>query len=294
MTQGKQIRLINPGGMYSHVVARSAVAIARHLDEFQWGNVGSEGSFNVHFFREQKDAVTKEERVGRDFYISHGWFQKFVGKWPVQLNAFSHIGVPGPMLRDFLLSQGHAAEKLHVIGHPGMDDTISGRINPDVVSEKPIVVLALSHSSYLGSWTSIADKVGQRIRLIAEVIDTPHPARGFRLARDILQVASVCVSDWSGTIFEAWSLGVPVVFPTWARNNRPAWKWPGSPIARIYDEGVGYHCEAANEFPKMIERAIHEGITKAETQFIDDYFPIELRGQSGKAAAGEIEKAAGG
>ena len=284
--KGEKVALLNPGGGYSYVVDRILLSIARHLPDFTLQMRPHDGAFNVHLFREIVDVTTNTRRQHPDMYISHGWNQKPIGNWFDQTNAFSHIGVPGPMVRDFLLEKGIPESKIHIVGHPGMDTVLNGMVPKEIHTEKPILVVALSLSSYIGQWQDISECFPADIKRDFMIVNIPHPVLGWRLARDVLQQASVCISDWSGTIFEAWSLGVPVVFPSWMKTK--VITAPGSPIQVIYENQIGYHCQSEEKLEETIRQASAEGITQEENKFLDGYFPPELRGRSGDEAAKQI------
>jgi len=288
----RDIGFINPGGWYSVIVDRIIDGIAPHMTTFRRLSSAGPNVLNVHFFRELKDHATKGRRICPDFHVSHGWFQKVDSNvfWE-QIDQFKDVGVPGPFTERYLLEGGIQKEKVHIIGHPGMDAVFQGRIAKQLRTEKRIVVVALSHSSYLGTWKDISELIPKPIRILTEVVEIVHPVRGWMIARDYLQHAAVCISDVSGTIFEAWALGVPVVFPSWRQDDRKGWKTPGSPLTKIYEEEIGYHAGGEHDFERQIRKAMAEGITNEEKEFIEDYFPFALHGFSGVIAAEKIERA---
>jgi len=288
------ITLINPGGAYSQVVDRIVYGIARHLDRFNVWPYPAKGTFNVHFFREWISHPTQRGAEFCDMFIAHGWNQKLFGVFKANLDNFRYTGVPGPMTRDFLIEKGMPPERIVIVGHPGMDTIINGEIPNDPTDDgRPKIVLAISHSSFIGHWAKLPIAFSEAFREAFNVVEVVHPTRGWRLSRDVMQGASACISDISGTIFEAWTFGVPVVFPHWLIGKAVIGNTPGSPLSRIYGNEIGYHIKAAEDVEETIWSAATEGITQPEIDFIDEYFPPRLRGNSGKVAAEAIKELAG-
>lgn len=281
------ITLINPGGMYELVVSQIVSSIADHIGGINLRTAPLPGTFNVHFFRELKEHDTGAPRQCTDLYISHGWFQKLVSNYWKQIHNFRYIGVPGPMLKGFLVNKGYPAERILTVGHPGLDYALtSGR--PAPTSDKPKLVVAYSHSSFIGVWKRMPNLFKKRLAEWFDVVEVIHPAHSNQLARLELRNASVCFTDISGTMFEAWAFGVPVVFPSWSIGDEAKRNEEGCPLQRVYGEKIGYHVDDHQRFLGIAAQAAEEGITPAEVSFIDEYFPRELRGHSGKAAAEAI------
>ena len=282
-TQG--INLINPGGWYSMVVDRFICSIAPHVGD-EWARLPAPVSnrFNVHFFRELGTQL-KTRRQFCDMYIAHGWFQKMFSTYLTQILQFQYVGVPGPMVRDFLLARGVKPEKLITVGHPGMDSVINGQERNPIVSDKPIIVAAFSHSDFRDAWDNRREELLGNLAEDFHVETVIHPAYGYQLSRDIIQGAAVVLSDISGTILEAWTFGVPVVFPAWGVCDRFLRDAGGTPLGRVYEESIGYHVHDRAKWESTIRQAAEEGITQAEIDYVNAYFPIELRGHSGEAAA---------
>ena len=286
------ITFVNPGGGYEVVVGRIIAAITEHLGAVNIRRQPVADTFNVHFFCEHRDHITGKVRQHPDMYIAHGWNQKLFGQFVESLNQFRYIGVPGPVVEEFLKSHGFAPERLLTVGHPGMDTFFQFPIAP-IVAEKPRVIVAYSHSTFAPLWKTMPDLFKNRLADEFDVTDIVHPAYGARMARDYLPGAVACLTDVSGTMFEAWSMGVPVVFPTWSIAKGTETQQPGSPLCRVYEERIGYHVEDSTDFFATVKEAAANGITPEEVTFIDEYFPRELRGHSGEVAAKAILRVAG-
>ena len=289
MDRWGDITLINPGGAYSQVVDRIIHGITRHLPAWNVWPFPCKGTFNIHFFREWVAHPSDANKMLCDMFIAHGWNQKLFGVFKANMEHFRYSGVPGPMTQDFLVSKGMERERLPIVGHPGMDTIING--NVPIVPEdddRQRVVMATTHSSFYGFWKELPVKFSDAFLEEFNVVTVKHPARGWRLSRDYMRGAAAVISDVSGTIFEAWTFGVPVIFPHWLVAESVINNTPGAPLSRIYAEEVGFHVKQQDDFEKIVRYAVAHGITQEEVAFIDDYFPPELRGHSGEVAAKEI------
>ena len=294
----RPVALLNSGGQYKAVVRRFTEAIGRHMDRPIYATEPVPGAFNVHFFRHYLDRG--KPRQHPDMYIAHGWNQKLTAKHRGAFRAydlFHYSGVVGKVDRTYLESQGIEPERLITVGHPGMDTVLNGEVEPMPLGEKPRLVIAFSHQSFITIWNGMPNAFKRRLADEFDVIEILHPiyvdrTEHFGLARDWLQGASVCYTDISGTMFEAWALGVPVVFPTFAQVSKDMKFLRGMPLYRVYKECIGYHVLRSVDMMPATRLAAKEGMTERETAFIDDYFPKELRGRSGEVAAGAITKLA--
>lgn len=294
-----RIVLINPGGCYKAVVQRFVDAIGQHIDGANYSATPIPGGFNVHFFRHYLDRGKPRECP--DLYIAHGWNQKLTPKGSPNYRAYSlfrYFGVVGEIDRAFLIRHGVEPERLLTVGHPGMDEILSGGQEPiPLEGKKPRIVAAYSHSAFAPTWATMPSVFKRRLREEFELIDLYHPVYHLKrkrtgLARDWLLGASACLTDVSGAMFEAWSLGVPVVFPTFIQGARAMALPKTAPLRLIYEHRIGYHTEKSIDFMPAVRAAVRHGMMDRETEFIDRYFPKELRGCSGKQAAREIERVA--
>lgn len=303
------IHFVNPGAGYAHLVNRLIWGITAELPSTVEVSVGSEPDpmrFNVHFFREDLDTFGNQ-RTCCDFHLSHGFMQKLFEPAPARLKKFAFIGVPGPMVRDCLVERGVPAGQIVIAGHPGMDDEFrrqkafaaDGHLKEfygqhiirdarlAAKNPKPVVIWAPSHSAFLGDYVKPPVVFTRALEADFTIIKTEHPARSCSpvLARELFHYTKAVVGDASGTIFEAWSMGLPVVFPDWLIGEYVEAQCAGMPLGRIYSEGIGRHVMTPEDFPDAVREAVAEGITEREQQFVDEYFPPELRGQSGLAVA---------
>lgn len=309
------VHFINPGAGYAHLVSMFVWAIAKHLPPEVEVSVGAAADplrFNVHFFREETD-VFGRPRECCDLYISHGILQKVLGTTVERLSQFDYIGVPGPMAADCLAARGVERAKMVTVGHPGLDEAFRWHqafASDPALKEfygqhvlrdarlaaknpKPVVLWAPSHSAFIGEYVLPPLYFSKALDAAHEIVRVGHPAvsgRSSVLARDVLHFAKACIGDVSGTVFEAWALGVPVVFPDWLIGEFVVAQCGDAPLGRVYSEGIGRHVQSPEDFPAAVREAVNEGITEEEKRFIDSYLPVELRGSSGKAAAAFLRR----
>ena len=95
--------------------------------------------------------------------------------------------------------------------------------------------------------------------------------------------ADIVVADFGTTVYEAWALGKPVIFPRWLLADRIAEYLPGSAESYIFAERIGYHPESFDEMVDMIRAG--PVITPDVRAFLDDYLDPAYFGRSGARVA---------
>lgn len=106
------------------------------------------------------------------------------------------------------------------------------------------------------------------------------------------QGADVVIADGGSTIYEAWALGLPVVFPSWLTSQANIAKsTPGSPTFEglIYTDRLGYHADHASDLPAVVKAAADSGILPGDQAFIERILPGAYRGRSGEMHAQALE-----
>ena len=96
------------------------------------------------------------------------------------------------------------------------------------------------------------------------------------------------IADAGSTLYEAWALGKPVIFPDWLCKDDVLAHFEADPDNfeyRIYNEGIGYHAESMEHLIKLIDVALRDGMKQQEIDFMESIFPSDLRGNAGKLAA---------
>lgn len=186
-----------------------------------------------------------------------------------------------------MIKQGIPAAKILMNGYTKLDplfiDFNQKKSSPDKVT----VLAAFSHNA--------STKVPEYERLLKtlemnsneiNIIDVCHPAiNRYSMTYDQYRMADVVISDCSSTLYEAWALGIPVVFPDWLVKGNIGKEYPDSFEELIFDEGIGFHASCIEEMMKSIYVAKEQGLDNQTKEFIEGIFPSELRGTSGKVTA---------
>jgi hypothetical protein len=285
------------GGPYTRVVEALSNPILKHLPEGSAGFTEKPGvGLNLRFFSETRITETGKNPVGpNDVFMSHGIGDKNYWIAP-RISSFRNALVPGPAWRDRIKKGGYPG-KVWVVGYTKLDPIFNGHYLRQE-REKPYVVWAPTHvysrkyrgrSSYpwcMDLINEIPDCYDKHIAL--------HPASRLSLhqEQDVtlqeLLDADVVIADAGSTLYEAWALGKPVIFPDWlckadvlAYNRND----PGNLEYQIYDSGIGYHASDMKHLIKLIEVALRDGMKQREIDFMERIFPEALRGKAGQTAA---------
>ena len=101
------------------------------------------------------------------------------------------------------------------------------------------------------------------------------------------------IADGGSTIYEAWALDLPVVFPSWLVGhynaaNRATFE------ADVYNGQIGRHASAAHRLPELVAEAAADGITGHEQDFVESILPRRYRGCSGRLHAEALDDLAAG
>jgi hypothetical protein len=245
---------------------------------------------NIRFFSEKRIIENGKSPVGpNDIFYSHGIGDK--DYWTAErISSFRHVLVPGPAWKERIEKGGYRGE-VHIVGYTKLDPLFNGEYVRQK-KEKPYVVWAPTHAYYRDY--KGRSSYPQCIELIKEIPDHYETALAFhpsaRNERDItmqeLLDADVVIADAGSTLYEAWALGKPVIFPDWICKKDVLGKFqPGNLEYEIYNKGIGYHAKDMKELIQMIEIALLNGMQTAEIEFMENVFPSELRGKAGETAA---------
>lgn len=211
---------------------------------------------NVHLYHD----------YGSDVFINHGISDK---GWrdADAVGDFRYIFHSGPAWQRKYREQGIPADRLRQVGYTKLDP-----------------VFALKPRARTVLWAPSLSRGWQREFLALEALLTdavhslhPFDAPSNSTTQDLVD-AEVVVADVGSTVYEAWALGKPVVFPDYAVSHMVV---PSTFEETIYRAKIGYHANSPRHLLRQIDRARSHGITQAEQEFIEDIFPSELRGVSG-------------
>lgn len=240
--------------------------ILRHLPAAEKASEVDFDALNVHLWHDYPS----------DVFMSHGLADK--GWRDADLVAdFTWVLHSGPAWERKYRAQGMPAHKLRMVGYAKLDPLFDGTI----VGSADRVLWAPSLSR---GWQR------EYLELEALLVDVdhalhPHDAPGASTLQQLAD-AAVVIADVGSTLYEAWALGKPVVFPDYAVRSLIV---PGTFEAEIYERGIGYHADTPAQLMHQVDRALDNGITDAERDFIEDIFPASLRGTSGKAHADALQ-----
>lgn len=285
------------GGPYVHVVEALSDPILPYLPEGSAGFTERPGiGLNLRFFSESRITETGKYPVGpNDVFMSHGIGDK--NYWLAdRISVYPHALVPGPAWRN-RIKQGGYSGKVWVVGYTKLDPIFNGEYTRQE-RERPYVVWAPTHAYHhrhrgRSSYPWCMDHI-KEIPDEYETCMALHPSSKLsrRLKQDVtlqeLLDADVVIADAGSTLYEAWALGKPVIFPDWLCKDDVLAHFEADPDNleyRIYSEGIGYHAESMEHLIKLIDVALRDGMKQREIDFMESIFPSDLRGNAGKLAA---------
>ena len=283
------------GSAYVRAIEALSNPIIKHLPNGKAGfSYRPLPGWNLRFFSEMRINQQGKYLVGpQDIFMSHGIGDK--DYWIAErIAGYRHALVPGPAWEERIRAGGYKGE-IHIVGYTKLDPLFNGEYTRNK-HDKPLVVWAPTHgyshkhkgrSSYPQCLTlinEIPDCYGKKLAL--------HPTSRInnRNKQDVtmqeLLDADVVIADAGSTLYEAWALGKPVIFPDWiCKKDVLGCFHPGNLEYEIYDRQIGYHAKDMEHLIKLIDVALNRGMQDAEIEFIEKVFPYKLRGKAGENAA---------
>lgn len=281
-----------PDGFYSETVGR---------------NINSEDTVNLSFFIQQRSDVLMSHGVADKNYL----FMRDADSGKRLLNDFADVLVPGEWLKARLLNAKTITlteEQIHVVGWPRMDYLLKlkdensrdrNSTRGKAVSGKRVLWAPTHNYRKRGEEqesTSSYPAFKKHSRAMTERYDfkvSVHPRNRWRKkpTGELLVKSDVVISDFGTLVYEAWSLGIPVVFPRWILKDRIIEYTPNSAEAYIFENDIGLHAHSFEELCEMADAAI--GISSDVSKFMDEYLPGRFLGCSGSTIAnllGTLEK----
>jgi hypothetical protein len=262
-----------------------------HLDPPATRGVYREGSLNFTLFiRRQADVIMSHGVADKSYF----WISDPLGKRYV--NSYEHVLVPGEWLKRRLLASKpiHMTEdQIHIVGWPRLDVLLGQVPNaPEGRPRKPRVLWAPTHNKRprgeVSRSTSSFPAFENYLRALSRfawVDVSVHPRNrtdrtptGASMPR-----ADIVIADFGTTVYEAWALGKPVIFPRWLLGDRIADAIPGSAEAHIFRERIGYHPASFDEMIDIIRAG--PVITDDVRAFLDDFLAREYLGRSSARVA---------
>ena len=285
------------GSAYKYAIESLANPIIKHLGKIDTGYVKRPlTNINCRFFSSKRINEHAKAPVGpNDIFFSHGIGDKNYWIGP-NVKDYKYAFVWGPAWEKRMRKTGYKGE-IFVCGYTKLDPLLNGELEAKK-HNKPYIVWAPTHgyaSKHKGR--SSYPQCLSLIKEIPEEYETKlalHPTSKFHNKEkhkptliELLE-ADVIIADAGSTLYEAWILGKPVIFPDWlcaADTMKHFEKDKDNFEYQIYSKQIGYHAKDMSHLNKLIEIAIRDGMKDEEKEFIEDIYPTELRGKAGKTAA---------
>jgi len=283
------------GEAYKYAIQALSNPIIQHLKNAGYSNRPLT-TINCRFFSSKRINQFMKVPVGPyDIFFSHGIGDKnyWIGK---NIKDYKYAFVPGPAWEQRMRKTGYKGE-IFVCGYTKLDPLLNGEVKRNI-HEKPYIVWMPTHgynSTHNGR--SSYPECLELINRIPKCYDKSlalHPTS--KLNSNIkhtptfqeLLDADVVIADAGSTIYEAWILEKPVIFPDWICKKDVLNHFKHDPDNfeyRIYNESIGYHASDMEHLNKLIDLALKYGMKDMSKEFINNIYPVKIRGQAGKLAA---------
>ncbi len=290
------------GEAYKYAIQALANPIIKHLDKSGLSNRPLT-SINCRFFSAKRINQQMKVPIGpKDVFFSHGIGDKnyWIGD---NINDYKYAFVPGPAWEKRMRETRYKGQ-IFICGYTKLDPLLNNELKRNLY-DKPYVVWAPTHG-YVGKDTgrSTYPECLELIKKIPEEYITKialHPTSKMNArikhtpTLQELMDADVVIADAGSTLYEAWILGKPVIFPDWICKKSVLnhfKKDTNNFEYRIYNENIGYHAKDMNELNRMIEIALKNGMGQQEKEFINDIYPENIRGHAGEIAAKQLKSIA--
>lgn len=254
---------------------------------------------NIRFFNSARINEQSKAPVGpNDVFFSHGIGDKNYWKGS-KIADFKYAFVSGPAWEERMRDTGYKGE-IFVCGYTKLDPLINKKESIKKNS-KPVILWAPTHgyhsnnkgrSSY-PQFMKYLDQIPSDFKIITSLHPTSkmhNKAKQLPTMEALLQ-ADIVIADAGSTLYEAWILGKPVIFPDWicSRDVMNHFKKDQANFEyQIYSKKIGYHAKDMKHMIKLFDIALTDGMKDLEKEFIEGIYPSELRGKAGETAAKKI------
>jgi len=312
LVQGKKYNFIydalsqHAGAAYIYAIEALANPVIKHLDNAQFYNIPLPGpngkGLNMRYFNSARINQQGKCQVGpHDIFISHGIGDK--NYWIAEkIKDFKFAFCPGPTWKNRMLNTGYKGE-IFITGYPKLDPIFQNQIKR-TKRKKPYIAWLPTHgysSKNRGrsSYPFFNEYIKKIPTSLYEIGNGMHPTTKLHSNRKQLPTmqeladADVVIADAGSTVYEAWSLGIPVIFPDWICKESVLnhFKHDKKNLEyMIYSKQIGYHANDIKQLIDLIEVALNKGMKDEEKEFINGVFPKSLRGNSGKETAKAIKE----
>ena len=255
---------------------------------------------NIRFFNSARINEQGKAQVGpNDIFFSHGIGDKNYWKGN-KIADYKYAFVPGPAWEDRMRNTGYKGE-IFICGYTKLDPLINIDKNSIKKNSKPKILWAPTHgyssknkgrSSY-PAFLRYLDQIPKDYDLVTSLHPTSkmHNKKKQLPTTNELLEADIVIADAGSTLYEAWILGKPVIFPGWicAKDTLDHFKNdPANFEYQIYSKKIGYHAKNMKDMIKLFDIALSDGMKDLEKEFIEGIYPTYLRGKAGETAAKQI------
>jgi hypothetical protein len=254
---------------------------------------------NIRWFNSSRINEQGKTPVGpHDVFFSHGIGDKNYWKGS-KIEDYKYAFVPGPAWEKRMRKTGYKGE-IFICGYTKLDPLLNDEIEKEK-KEKPYIVWAPTHgyhTKYKGrsSYPQCKTLINQ-IDNIYETCLAMHPTsklhNRMKHTPTLIELlnADVVIADAGSTLYEAWALGKPVIFPDWICKQdviNHFKKDSGNFEYQIYKKEIGYHAKDMNHLNKLIDLALNNGMKDSSKEFIEEIYPKKIRGKAGMIAAKQL------
>ena len=244
-------------------------------------------------------SITFHVREKAHIFMSHGCADKNYREIVNcrYLHNFNLILVPGPWLKNKLINLGICESKIACVGWPKLDPLFGLIKNENQEKELKTILWAPTHNNnnhHTGSISSYP-KLNDYMEILnsvkgIEIIISEHPQNREEKEPTLSKLINCdyVITDGGSTIYEAWALKKPVIFPDWIVKENIIKNVKGSAEEYIYTNNIGYHANNNNELIYFLKSNLI--IEKDVTEFMEEYMPSKFNGISGKVIYNEILK----
>lgn len=289
------------GNNYKYAIEALSNPVTKYLNNFEFSDIPLR-KINIRFFSSLRINQLAKAPVGPyDIFMSHGIADKnyWIGS---HIKDFKFAFVPGIAWYNRMRKTGYKGE-IFINGYTKLDPLINDLKKES--SDKPFILWAPTHgytgkdkgrSSYPQCLTLI-DEISKDYKTKIALHPTSKVNSGEKQTPTLIDLlnADVVIADAGSTLYEAWILGKPVVFPDWICKKdvlNHFKKDPDNFEYKIYNDGIGYHAKDIKEMNKMIEIALNKGMRDQEKEFIETIYPQKLRGKSGEITSYHLKEIA--
>ncbi|MCK6263243.1 hypothetical protein KP803_08130 [Vibrio sp. ZSDE26] len=282
---------------YKQVQSNINESIINHLDCREYSNkpIYHPRLINITYFIRQEADVLMSHGVADKNYLS---MRDSEGR---MINKFQHVLVPGPWLKNRLMALPGLTlkeDQIHVVGWPRLDPLCKVRkkyLEQKGESSQPNVLWAPTHDhrkrGKSKESTSSYPRFGEHSEEMNSLYNYTialHPRNRTSKEPTTVSLAEsdFVISDFGTMVYEAWALGIPVIFPRWILKDRVIKYVKGSAEAYIFENNIGLHAESIEDVHRIISE--NKPLGDDVKLFMEQYLPSEYLGNSGMIIAEKL------